>query len=215
MLRTDGLKKSAVTCLNSVKSKRGAKLGRFLDQAIILHNKCQECSTFEPTNHPILHIWHYYGPSPPSPTLVKCCLVWFRNDPAIIHWLLSLLLLLFFFGGWGRVSVCKCSCFYELYFVSWKYITERPFFLTVRGPCTTIHSYIVSFSYLVQLWRLKELVSNSVQVFGFSEVGLDQHYLLDFLSQEKILYGICEILKIDQIATKMFMVIFHNNKVCN
>ena len=68
---------------------------------------------------------------PPPPALVRCCLVWFRNDPAIIHWLLSLLLLLFFFGGWGRVSVCKCSCFYELYFVSWKYITERPFFLTV------------------------------------------------------------------------------------
>ena len=37
----------------------------------------------------------------------------------------------FFFGWWGRVSVCKCSCFYELYFASWKYITERPFFLTV------------------------------------------------------------------------------------
>ena len=73
----------------------------------------------------------------------------------------------------------------------------------------------MSFSYLVQLLRLKELVSNSVQVFGFSEVGLDQHYLLDFLSQEKILYGICEILKIDQIEIKMSMVIFYNNKVCN
>ena len=73
----------------------------------------------------------------------------------------------------------------------------------------------MSFSYLVQLWRLKELVSNSVQVFGFSEVGLDQHYLLDFLSQEKILYGICEILKVDQIEIKMSMVIFYNNKVCN
>ena len=130
MLWTDGLKKFAITCLNSVKSKRGAKLGRFLDQAIILHNNCQECSTFEPTNHPILRIWHYYGPSPP-PTLVKCCLVWFRDDPAIIHWLLRLLLLLFFSGGGGRFSICKCSCFHELYLASWKYITERPFFLTV------------------------------------------------------------------------------------
>lgn len=62
---------------------------------------------------------------------------------------------------------------------------------------------------------MKELVSNSVQVFGFSEVGLDQPYLWDFLSQEKILFGICEILKIDQIAIQMFIVIFHNNKVCN
>ena len=145
----------------------------------------------------------------------------------LIHSSSSLIFFFFFFffggGGGGRVSICKCSCFHELYLASWKYITERPFFLTVffprlwtvRGSCTTIYSYIVSFSYLVQLWRLKELVSNSVQVFGFSEVGLDQHYLLDFLSQEKILYGICEILRIDQIAIKMFMVIFHNNKVCN
>ena len=124
----------------------------------------------------------------------------------------------FFCGGGGRVSICKCSCFHELYLASWKYITERPFFLTVFfQDCsrTLYYNIFIYCAYLVQLWRLKELVSNSVQVFGFSEVGLDQPYLLGFLSQEKILYGICEILKIDQIAMKMFMVIFHNNKVCN
>ena len=129
MLRTDGLRKSAITCLNSVKSKRGAKLGRFLDQAIILHNNCQECSTFEPTNHPILCIWHYYGPSPPNSGQMLFSLVqkWSSHNTLIAPSSTSS----FFFGGGGRVSICKCSCFHELYLASWKYITERPFFLTV------------------------------------------------------------------------------------
>ena len=137
------------SCLNSVKSKRGAKLGRFLDQAIILHNKCQECSTFEPTNHPILRIWHYYGPSPPPNSgqmLFSLVQKWSSHNTLIAPSSSSS----FFFGGGGG-SICKCSCFHELYLASWKYITERPFFLTVffprlwtvRGPCTTIYSYIV------------------------------------------------------------------------
>ena len=129
MLRTDGLKKSAITCLNSVKSKRGEKLGRFLDQAITLHNNCQECSTFEPTNHPILRIWHYYGPSPPNSGQMLFCLVqrWSSHNTLIAPSSSPF----FFRGGGGRVSICKCSCFHELYLAYWKYITERPFFQTV------------------------------------------------------------------------------------
>ena len=190
MLRTDGLRKCAITCLNSVKSKRGARLGRFLDQAIILQNNCQECSTFEPTNHPILRIWHYYGPPPPPPTLVKCCLVWFRNDPAIIHWLLRLFFF-FFSGGGGRVSICKCSCFHELYLASWEYITERPFFLTVffqdcgqfedlilqyihilclPGPTLTIEGTCIQLSSGVRIFWSR---SRSALPIGFPFTGKD------------------------------------------
>ena len=91
-------------------------------------------------------------PPPPHPTLVKCCLVWFRNDPAIIPWLLSLLLL-FFWGGGGRVSICKCSCFHELYLASWKYTTERPFFLTVFfQDCRQFEDLVLQYIYILCLF---------------------------------------------------------------
>ena len=70
-------------------------------------------------------------PNPPPPSsgqmLFSFVQKWSSHNTLIAQFSSSS----FFFGGWGRVSVCKCSCFYELYFVSWKYITERPFFLTV------------------------------------------------------------------------------------
>ena len=90
-----------------------------------------------------LCICHYYGPSLP-PTLVKCCLVWLRNDPSIIHWWLSLLLLLllllFFREGEGGLVFVKASaCTSFILPLSWKYTTERPFFLTV-----SFQDYIIS-----------------------------------------------------------------------
>ena len=190
MLRTDGLRKCAITCLNSVKSKRGARLGRFLDQAIILQNNCQECSTFEPTNHPILRIWHYYGPSPPPPNsgqmLFSLVQKWSSHNT-----LIAPSLLLFFFGGGGRVSICKCSCFHELYLASWEYITERPFFLTVffqdcgqfedlilqyihilclPGPTLTIEGTCIQLSSGVRIFWSR---SRSALLIGFPFTGKD------------------------------------------
>ena len=189
MLRTDGLRKCAITCLNSVKSKRGARLGRFLDQAIILQNNCQECSTFEPTNHPILRIWHYYGPSPPPNSgqmLFSLVQKWSSHNT-----LIAPSLLLFFFGGGGRVSICKCSCFHELYLASWEYITERPFFLTVffqdcgqfedlilqyihilclPGPTLTIEGTCIQLSSGVRIFWSR---SRSALLIGFPFTGKD------------------------------------------
>ena len=101
------------------------------------------------------------------------------------------LLLFFFGGGGGRVSICKCSCFHELYLASWEYITERPFFLTVffqdcgqfedlilqyihilclPGPTLTIEGTCIQLSSGVRIFWSR---SRSALLIGFPFTGKD------------------------------------------